>query len=251
MFIPDLSQPGTWLVGLDDDLSRNVWMLLHLAQSGIADAALGLEWHLAAVRDHRRPPDWEDHPVEPAHDLLRRIAMAELATDADLTWEQRRELEDSFELALRIERKRERWRAGHIPRDYDTRAIALHARTFIFALDSVAKALQVLVTMPDLPDEIASVKRDWDIAFPHLKGVRDTAHHHEDRARGLDRRGQPIDGSIHLDGMYGGEYSATMNDGSLGQVEVSVASLKTATALVQRVIDAFEWHGSPLHWPLD
>jgi hypothetical protein len=59
-------------------------------------------------------------------------------------------------------------------------------------LDTLANILRVLAAEAWAPSALGQVRNDWLAAFPQLKHVRDTAHHIEDRARGIDRNGKPL-----------------------------------------------------------
>jgi hypothetical protein len=96
----------------------------------------------------------------------------------------------------RIEGEREltgrRWARGELPRSVAHHLPIIYARAIVFALDSIQKALNVLAAAP-VPTAAGDAARDLSAAVPGLKQVRDTTHHHEDRLRGLDRHGKPLD----------------------------------------------------------
>jgi hypothetical protein len=101
---------------------------------------------------------------------------------------------------------------------------------------------------------VAQTLADFRAALPHLKGVRDSAHHDDQRIQGLDRKGNAITpGGLHgvvqpgvaviMSGLVNDALTYTTEDGTQGQVRVCVDTLKVAQAAMQRALDAFTWHG--------
>lgn len=149
------------------------------------------------------------------------------------------------------------WKEGDLPESYEGRLPFLHARGFIFALDTLANLLRVMASETWAPPVLKAIRDDWITAFPQLKHVRDTAHHVEDRVRGLDRDGNPLQvaplaneminartgGVLVIDSLMNNRYGCTLGDGTYGELEVSGTSLAAATALLQRALDAFSWRG--------
>jgi hypothetical protein len=123
--------------------------------------------------------------------------------------------------------------------------------------------LKVLSDESDAPFDVAVQVESFYRAFPSLIGVRDTAHHPEDRGRGLGKRGkqlklQPVDnqlvkapsgGVLMLDCLNGNRYGCTMADGHYGEVEVSEQNLTIVQNCIQAVLNAFSWKGSRRHTP--
>ncbi|UQU63981.1 hypothetical protein COUCH_34225 [Couchioplanes caeruleus] len=144
---------------------------------------------------------------------------------------------------------------------YMQRLPMMHAKSFLFALDTVANCIRVLAEKSDATHKVQAVMQDWVATFPTVKGLRDTAHHMEDRARGLGRKDplvlQPVNsqginapgGALILDHLNGNTYGGTVFDGSYAEVEVSRTSLAMLGGLVQQAIDAFEWEGWPQSVP--
>lgn len=108
-----------------------------------------------------------------------------------------------------------------------------------------------------VPTAAAEAHDDLLAALPDLTKVRDTAHHHEDRARGLDRRGKPLDlkpiesggihapgGAIVLNNLNGTRYGCTVDDGRFVEVDVTAGSLWAVRNAIQKVLDSVPWHDS-------
>lgn len=158
--------------------------------------------------------------------------------------------------------KREQWQSGIRPREFEHSEVLLHARSFLYALDSFDRHLDVLKSVTDVSPVIGELRREFGEKFPDLRYVRNSAHHMEDRSRGLDRRGKPLDlkainnrmiksdcGVLVLDGLNGTRYGNTLEDGRYGEVDVSCTSMQALQSIFQRTVDAFEWIGPKCHLP--
>ena len=97
--------------------------------------------------------------------------------------------EARFEAEVRF--KREQWSNGRIPREFEHNVPFLYARAFLYALDAFDKFLGVLSETKGSPEEVAKLHERMELAFPHLRGVRNSAQHLEDRARSLGAGGRP------------------------------------------------------------
>jgi hypothetical protein len=143
----------------------------------------------------------------------------------------------------------------------------LYAKSCLYALNTIAKALRTLAMMPGLPAGIAQARDDFEARFPTLVAVRDSAHHPEDRIRGVRGRAgretpiatQPImnevvhapgGGVIMLDTLNNNRYGGTLADGTYSEVEISAATVAGAQQVIQQVVDAFSWRGPRQHRPM-
>lgn len=148
---------------------------------------------------------------------------------------------------------------GHLER----RLPFLHARTFLYALDSLGKALTVLAEIATVPSGVRRHRDAFRNALPSLTPLRDTAQHLEDRGRGLAKGGKPLNlkpvvnelfhfpggGVLALDILNGDKYGSTTADGHYAQIEVNGATLTTVHACLQAVIDALPWRGPSRRYP--
>ncbi|MPW18985.1 hypothetical protein GCT13_19300 [Paraburkholderia sp. CNPSo 3157] len=89
--------------------------------------------------------------------------------------------EIAFESEVRF--KREKWSNGAVPREFEHGLPFIYARAFLYALDAFDKILGVLAKEDNVPEQVASLHVKMAAEFPHLRGVRNTAQHLEDRAR--------------------------------------------------------------------
>ena len=90
--------------------------------------------------------------------------------------------------------KREKWSNGGVPREFEHNLPFLYARAFLYALDAFDKILGVLSRERGVPPHLANWHEQVKVHFPHLRGVRNSTQHIEDRGRGLGagRNPQPL-----------------------------------------------------------
>ena len=96
-------------------------------------------------------------------------------------------VEHLIDLNLPLFEKRYRWKQGGLPRSFTRNLPHFYAKSFVFALDNFQKSLKVISLIPNLPNrlEVKRILKEFDDHFIHLRGVRNSAHHMEDRIRGL------------------------------------------------------------------
>ena len=118
----------------------------------------------------------------------------------------------------------------------------IYAQSFLHALDVLRKVLGVFGT-PKAHSGLDEVRLRFDSSFPDLKGVRDSTQHIEERLLG-QAKGKPIQAPIRWIGnLSGNRFEMTMENGQVGGVEISKASLDVAGSCVQGAIECFEWTG--------
>jgi hypothetical protein len=267
MYVFELIWPGTWLdePSLDEKARRQVESLFYTFSSDLIEAAIALtrfeEEHIQRVS----APRTSDSPEESAEreQRLRIESDLEAKLPADLThearWAARQDIGFQAEAAV----LRARWQAGQVPENYLFHMVFLYAKSFLYSMDSVGKTLTALAEIDGLPPAIIEQRDAFYSALPTLTGVRDTSHHLEDRARGLDRRGQPLTlkpvvnpmisapggGVLILNSLNNNRFGSTMNDGEFGEVEVSPATVAFAQAAIQGTLDALRWKGPRRYEP--
>lgn len=166
------------------------------------------------------------------------------------------ELDRAHEMAD-FQVRRQEWASGQMPEQYEFRLPFIHAHTVLYALDSILKVLTALSGM-DTPPGVADALHAFEAAIPGLVPVRNSAHHTEHRARGLDRNGKPLvlrpidsnrafgapeGGMLVIGSLNDNKLTYTMSDGHLGEVEISAASVEAAQTAIQQVIDSLPWRG--------
>ena len=182
----ELTVPGTWVDLPDQDAAWQIGLLIHSLVSAFHEATaacLLFERDLAQAAPALR--DWEA-------DTQRRVeiemSLQGPATDLPIDpeeWERRR-LDVDRELC------REKVRAGVLPQQLRHMLPFIHAKAFIYALDGVGKIMKVLAARGDAPAAADSAVQGFYDHFPTLVAVRDSTQHMEDRGRGLDRKGNPL-----------------------------------------------------------
>jgi hypothetical protein len=158
-----------------------------------------------------------------------------------------------------LQARRQEWAAGHMPDDYQHRLPYIHAHTVVYALDSIGKTLDKLAEISGIPPAVTAAQDYFRMALPNLVHVRDSAHHIEDRAQGLDKRGRPLvlqpvnnrmfnapNGFLGLSNLNGNKLGYTASDGHYREIEISANSVQAAQAAIQQTIDALSWRG-PAH----
>lgn len=264
MFVFELTIPGTWLNYEDRDWNWKIEGMLRQLESHFFEVNTALNLFInasntvSASLDHGQ---WE-------RDSQRRREI-QLLVEQEMGQGYSRELWEAVHLETEIRFKREQWSKGRTPRELESHVKFIHARAFLYALDTFDKFLGVLSRENDVPDEIREMPKKIAIAFPHLREVRNTAHHLEDRSRGLGKsRGKgkapepldlkPIDneivhapngGVLILNSLNGTRYGSTMADGHYGEVDVSAESMSHLQSIMIQTLQAFKWHGPMRHAP--
>ena len=255
MLIFELNYPGTWLQHEDPKLRFELQNLLQHLQSQFYEANIALNIFLQNQRVQQHDFSSEN-PVEDfqkRRESRQRIATA-LGIDTE-DWETR-------DYKVDIHMKREKWLSGTLPSEHEHLKVFIYAKAFLYALDGFDKFLGVMSKEPGIPAGVVDAAGRVTEIFPHLRGVRNTAQHLEDRARGLDQRKKKIDlapvengafsspsGALFLNCLNGTQYGSTMSDGHYGEVDVSPDSMRKLQNLMQDVINAFNWTGPKSHKP--
>jgi hypothetical protein len=246
---------GVWIDGLDEDVCRQVESLCYVMQTCVTDALLCLgmfEQALVTSREGSSRARWErDRQLE----RQRREALeaSEPALEGESYGDRLTRISDQ----ARREVLRATWESGELPRAYAHRLPFIHARTFMRSLAQLGRAISALATLDTGPASaaIAAARNEFDAALPHLKPVRDSIEHGEDRIRGLDRARNkmtlaPIENRmIHApgggvlvgDSLNNRHYGCTVNDGSYAEVDVSDETLELARKTVQTIFEALPW----------
>ncbi|MBX9474142.1 hypothetical protein J8Z83_05410 [Yersinia enterocolitica] len=259
MYIFEILKPGTWLESDDHEWSWEVEGLLRNLESQFYEANLALNLFLTSMNQNNEHPILEQWQLDNArrYEIKKELENKHLNPYDHNTW-------DEIQLETEIRFKREKWSKGQLPREFIHNQPLINARIFLYALDSFDKLLKVLKNYRDVPELIADLHCELRQYFPDLLGVRNTAHHIEDRSRGLDasRPPQPLElkpvdnqmvksdsGVLILNSLNGTKYGNTMANGHYGEVDVSPASMEILRSILQRLLDSFEWKGPKTHLP--
>jgi hypothetical protein len=122
---------------------------------------------------------------------------------------------------------------------YSRRLNSIYAKAFVFALDGINKLLSRICKDLHPPKSVKTLKQEYEKIFGHLKHIRDSAIHIEDRGRGKDRNGNPLKTNIIILGSFiERRFTFTGNDGNLYEIEISDSTLLSAKNIIQKVINS-------------
>ena len=260
MFVFEIITPGAWLDYEDRDWSGRIQSQLDSLKSQFfeANTALNLFANAQLMRPSFLNYENLERDSQRRTEIRRTIEQERAGLETSQDWN-----EIYFETEVVF--KREKWSKGEVPREFEHNLPFIYARAFLYALDSFDKFLNVLANEVHVPEQVKALHTHISQAFPHLRGVRNTAQHLEDRARGLGagRNPQPLDlkpvtnglinapdgGCLVLNSLNGSKYGSTMSDGHYGEVDVSVESMQQLQQIFQNVLQSFRWRGAKQHAP--
>lgn len=262
MYVFEISKPGTWLTGIPDHDRGETEALVRLLITCIEDAAVSLALFEDCLSDG---DDFQKLLIQREADFERERTIAsrlEAQILPSLEPEERFAASAEIRELAVAQAKKEAWAEGRIPDSYVRRRPFIHAKSFLYALDTLYKTLQLLAKMSSAPSEIGEVLGKLTAAFPNLIKVRDSAHHAEDRAQGKAHKRRialkpisnnaisaPQGGVLVIDMLNGNRYGGTLADGTFGEIEVSSTSAIVAQQCVQRVLNCYQWSGPSEHFP--
>lgn len=248
----ELRIPGTWLTLPDRDAAWEVSGQIATVVSAFDEASLALI-RFEQYQQRARPTDthetWEAQAERKTQ--IRRHLEHEAAQGM-------RQFSDPAELYAEVARLDmiEAFHRGELPRQIAHHEPFMYAKAFLYAADTIDKVLSKLAEHPALLDEAKEACLAFKDVLPHLREVRNSAQHIEDRARGMGRGGKalelkPIDnamikapgGALVLNSLNGNRYGSTMADGHYGEVEVSASTLSAMRDAIEAVVNAMQWRG--------
>lgn len=255
----DVIEPGTWLVGHDQEWCSRIKRLLDELEGQFFDANIALNLFTGAAAMIRARHDRASR----LQDFRRRSEISEQVR-RDLAASSASSLDDVRVEAERLFRA-EQLAQGREPSEFQLRECLISARAFVSAVDLFEKLLGVLSVEPDVPPELIALHREVSDAFPDLRAVRNSVQHHEDRARGLGAGrapklmelkpvetasiNAPGGGVLVLNSLEGTKYCTVMADGHLGQIDVSADSLYRLQGIINKVLQLFRWEGPARRLP--
>ena len=261
MHIFEIRFPGTSLDYPEEESRPLVHIILHLLEAQFTDAVIALNFF---EREQARAFDNLQERAqagvsEEEEELTQALEGYRKELGDEAFFQMYPAILDAIELEMRKQRWESGWESGKVPQEYQTHLPFIFAHAYVYALDSFQKILKRLVHEPGVPHAVDEALERFKTAFPVLKGVRDSAHHIEDRGRGLDRHGKPLDlkplynriayapsgGVLLLSILRGNNLGYTLEDGSYGEIAVSRENTEEVAAIFQVVIDAFPWKGRP------
>ena len=195
--------------------------------------------------------DEDKRKLERLLDMLR-TQLDDMATSVNLFEEHQAELSQSIRVTTPVEEKRKLWQQGTLPNRYRARKLFLDAKMFLYAADTFYKLLEQINKIPNVPSGIAIHIGEIEKEFPDLIGVRNSAHHVEDRVQG-QACGKPIpvvNNVLIVDLLNGNKYGNTLADGRYGEIEVSEKNTEFFQKSLQTILDKFSWDGPEINYPL-
>ncbi|EPZ2455566.1 hypothetical protein ACXLRS_000707 [Citrobacter youngae] len=164
---------------------------------------------------------------------------------------------EEMEYQIDIKQKRERWLAGETPLCFTLNEQQIYAKSFVYALDTIVETIGNLISMEGV-SELVSIKRnEINEKFPDLRGVRNTTHHMGDRSVGLKvvdkNKKVPIKrdkNGLILNNLINSELNTLMGNGKQGSISISNESMEAMRAIVQDILDSFDWYGFKQHYPM-
>ncbi len=260
MFVFEIVTPGTWLECEDENWSWKIQNQLRSLESQFfeANAALNLFVNAQSIRPSFAGRDKWERDSQRRSEIQRAVEQERGEFGFHECWD-----EIHFEAEVRF--KREKWSNGGVPREFEHNLPFIYARAFLYALDAFDKFLGVLAKEENVPEGVAKFHAQIAEEFPHLRGVRNTAQHLEDRARslGAGKNPQSLDlkpianslisapsgGVLALNCLNGSRYGSTMSDGHYGEINVSPESMLRLQKILEGVLQSFKWRGSKQHAP--
>ena len=260
MYVFEITKPGTWLESEDRDKGWKIEQLLRHLESQFYEANLALNLFISFLNRKRQtdPREQWEADANRRSEISRQLEQKYSSNTSREVW-------DQLHFETEVVFKREQWQKGRLPREFEHNEGFIYARAFLYALDAFDKFLSVLSKEDGVPEAITGLHGQLGEQFADLRGVRNTAQHLEDRARGLGagRNPRPLDlqpienqminapngGVLMLNCLNGTKYGSTMADGHYGEVDVSPDSMGKLQGIFQEVLNAFHWRGPKQHCP--
>jgi hypothetical protein len=263
LYIAELIRPGTWLDYDNHEWRHEVDGALYELENCLSDVALALSWFEDEQAAAFAPGSFQERMADSMarSDRVRQKQRA-MAAERGID-EYDREGWDGLRFPAEVSVKRDMWRGGALPDSYQHRKVFIHARSYVYALDRLMRTLEFLAGLPDIPQEVVAAPSALREVLPHLRDVRDSVAHHDERRRGVRHGGRPIDlkpmdnklvkaphgGVLVTESLNGNLFGSMLANGHYGEVEVSAQILGRATEIVQALIGSFKWKGDPDHLP--
>jgi hypothetical protein len=99
---------------------------------------------------------------------------------------------------------------------------------------------------PFIPNEVRQkliiLKDEFDFEFPHVRDIRHSWQHIEDRMRGKGQNKANLGSTmLVLLSLFGDNLSYTIADGTVHSISISENTFRQAEYYVQKTFDSFEW----------
>lgn len=251
MYIAEFLIPGMGIKNVDENLIKASIELIDCLEQLVyeANAALNLFKRVRCEPQSDRLGSGNERRVE----IYKEIVMKSISDGLS---------PEGIRMQVEHIYKNERWASGAVPFHFPRINALICAKSFVFALDSFEKVLAVLMKLEGAPPDLCNSHKMISEAFPYLRSLRDTSHHIEDRLRKLDRYKRAIElkefdigimsstgGFLILNTLNGDTYCATLEDGTVGTIDINQESLNKLVAVFESALASFSWIGEPRHCP--
>jgi len=137
----------------------------------------------------------------------------------------------------------------NIPLHQFQRLPFIYAHSFLDAIVKIEKTLFVMTKedkTPNIPDDVrmklVQLKTEFDAEFPHVRDIRHSWQHIEDRMRGKGQNETNLGNTLLvLSSLFGDNLSYTISDGTVHSISISENTFRRAEYYVQNIFDSFEW----------
>lgn len=252
-----LRYPGQWPANMEGEQSARVKAGFVDLEFQLASAAVGLELFKLAVTsnlDRIQDRQGETRWINRRRELEEALRLSD-HQDRPCPLSNR---EDELRAVASIRVLEERAASGDWPLSYESQLPIIHAHTVLFALDGVRRMLSIMADQGVSPG-IGTALKDFDARLPQLTQVRDSAHHREDRSRGMKKGNKPLNlkpvvtGGIHaphggalvIAGLANESLQYTGADGETYLLPITDQTVKDAADAIQAAINSLPWSGHP------
>lgn len=137
----------------------------------------------------------------------------------------------------------------NIPLHQFQRLPFIYAHSFLDAIVKIANTMFVMTKQnktPFIPDEVRQkltiLKDEFDAEFPHVRDIRHSWQHIEDRMRGKGQNERNLGSTmLVLSTLINHNLSYTIADGSVHSISISEKTFRRAEYYVQKTFDSFDW----------
>lgn len=259
MYIAELHVEGTWLDTGDEESDHSIGNMLDGLIHAFYEANMSLNlFNEERERLGRISPD-DIKRIYRERDLrLKQIIEKIRVKYVPNVYEDMTKMMADAQVML----KKEDWENDKLPQQLEVCKLFIFAKSFLYSIDTLYEILEKLSLMDRVPVPIGEGLKVLQESLPDLRGVRNSAHHMEDRIRGIGRDKKPMElkpferphlkstnGSLALSYLRGTQFGCTMGDGHYGEVDVSVFTLDIVEIVVQQTLNSFKWKGPKRHLP--
>ena len=118
----------------------------------------------------------------------------------------------------------------------------MYAKAFVFSLNSIGELLRHLSEDTNSPMGVQKSYQEYKRHFGHLKHIRNSAIHIEDRGRGRTRHQKPLKTHLIVLGSFiERRFTFTGENGKQYEIEISDGILEIARGIIQEIIRAYTW----------